>query len=38
MFNNPELTQKIQTYNAVVDPNSAVPGDTIGVIESFEDF
>jgi len=38
MFNNPELTQKIQTYNAVVDPNSAVPGDSIDVIESFEDF
>ena len=38
MFNNPELTQRIQTYNAEVDPNTAVPGDDIGVIESFEDF
>lgn len=38
MFNNPELSEKIQTYNAVVDPNTAVPGDDIDVIESFEDF
>lgn len=38
IFSNPELSNRIQTYNASVDPESAVPGDDIDVIESFEDF
>lgn len=38
IFNNADLSQRIQTYNAEVTPENAVPGDSIGVIESFEDF
>lgn len=37
-FNNAELTERIQRYSATVDPTSAVPGDDIDIIESFEDF
>lgn len=37
-FGNVDLTNKQQTYNATVDPTTAVPGDTIGIVESFEDF
>lgn len=37
-FNNAELTQQLQNYSVRVDPTSAVPGDDIGFVESFEDF
>jgi hypothetical protein len=37
-FSNPELTQRINQYSVTVDPNSAVPGDSIDFVESFEDF
>ena len=37
-FNDPSLNQKLNTYTGVVDPTQAMPGDTINVIDSFEDF
>jgi hypothetical protein len=37
-FNDAELTQRIQRYNVTTDPNTAVPGDDIDFVESFEDF
>ena len=37
-FNDQELTQRIQQYSVTVDPNSALPGDDIEFVESFEDF
>ena len=37
-FNDAELTQRIQPYSVTADPNNALPGDTVGFIESFEDF
>jgi hypothetical protein len=37
-FNDAELTQRIQRYSVTTDPGTAVPGDDIGFVESFEDF
>jgi hypothetical protein len=37
-FNQPDLTQKIQTYSATVTPNTSVPGDNISVTDEFKDF
>lgn len=37
-FSDPALAKKQSTYTAQVDPNSAIPGDDIGIVESFEDF
>jgi hypothetical protein len=37
-FNDAELTQRIQRYNVTTDPNTAVPGDDIDFVETFEDF
>ena len=37
-FNDAELSQRIQRYNVTTDPNTAVPGDDISFVESFEDF
>ena len=37
-FENPDLSGRQQKYNVTVDPNSAIPGDSIDFIESFEDF
>jgi len=37
-FNDQELSQRIQRYNVTVDPNTAVPGDDIDFVETFEDF
>lgn len=37
-FNDTELSQRINQYNVTVDPNTALPGDNITFVESFEDF
>lgn len=37
-FSDPELTKQQSSYTATVDPNTAVPGDTIDIIDTFEDF
>jgi hypothetical protein len=37
-FSDPALANKQQTFTASVDPNTAVPGDDIDVIETFEEF
>jgi hypothetical protein len=37
-FNNADLSNTITTYNVVVDPNTAIPGDDIDFVETFEDF
>lgn len=37
-FSDPALSKKQQTYSAQVDPNTAIPGDDIDVLETFEDF
>lgn len=37
-FNDAELSQRIQRYNVTTNPNTAVPGDDIDFVESFEDF
>lgn len=37
-FSNNELTNKQQTYSVEIDPNTAVPGDDISFLETFEDF
>lgn len=37
-FNDTELSQRINQYNVTVDPNTAVPGDDITFVETFEDF
>lgn len=37
-FNDQELSQRIQRYNVTVDPNTAIPGDDIEFVETFEDF
>lgn len=37
-FSDSALSNKQSTYTAAVDPTTAVPGDTIGIIDSFEDF
>ena len=37
-FSDPALSKQQSSYTATVDPNTAVPGDTIDIIDSFEDF
>jgi hypothetical protein len=37
-FSDAALANKQQTYSAQVDPSTAIPGDDIGIIETFEDF
>lgn len=37
-FSDANLTTRQQRYNATVDPTTAVPGDSIDIVESFEDF
>ncbi len=37
-FNDAELSQRIQRYNVTTNPNTAVPGDDIDFVETFEDF
>ena len=37
-FSDPALSNKQSSYTATVTPDSAVPGDTIGSIDTFEDF
>ena len=36
-FNNPDMTGKIQTYTAAIDAG-LVPGDDLGITDSFDDF
>lgn len=38
IFNNEELTQRIQSGTFSVEPSNAVPGDDITFVDSFEDF
>lgn len=37
-FNQPDLTEKIQTYSVTVDPTDATAGNVTSYIETFEDF
>lgn len=37
-FNDEGMTDRVQNYTVTVDPSSAVPGDNIDFIETFEDF
>ena len=37
-FSDSALSNKQSSYSATVDPSTAVPGDTIDIIDSFEDF
>lgn len=37
-FSDIELTKRQQQYNVTVDPNTALPGDDISFVETFEDF
>ena len=37
-FSDPALSNQQTSYTATVNPNTAVPGDTIGIIDTFEDF
>jgi hypothetical protein len=37
-YTDPGLTNKQTLYTATVDPSTAVPGDDINIIDSFEDF
>lgn len=37
-FSDPALSNRQVSYSASVDPASAIPGDDIGIIETFEDF
>ena len=37
-YTDPSLTNKQTLYTATVDPSTAVPGDDINIIDSFEDF
>jgi hypothetical protein len=37
-FSDPALSNKQSAYTATVDPGTAVPGDTIDIIDTFEDF
>ena len=37
-FSDPALSNKQSSYTATVTPDSAVPGDTIGIVDTFEDF
>jgi hypothetical protein len=37
-FNEPDLTEKIQTYTVTVDPANATAGNVTSFIETFEDF
>jgi hypothetical protein len=37
-YSNPELTARIQRYNAILDPLDAKPDDDFDIIETFEDF
>lgn len=37
-FSDPSLSNKQSSYTATVDPATAVPGDVIDIIDSFEDF
>lgn len=37
-FSNADLSNQISRINVTVDPNTAVPGDDIDFIETFEDF
>jgi hypothetical protein len=37
-FNKPDLTAQNQKYTVSVDPDSAIPGDSIDFLENFEEF
>jgi len=37
-FNQPDLTEKIQTYTVTIDPTNATAGNVTSFIETFEDF
>lgn len=37
-FNKPDLTEQNQKYTVSVDPDSAIPGDSIDFLENFEEF
>jgi hypothetical protein len=37
-YNNANLSNTISTYNVTVDPSTAIPGDDIKFVETFEDF
>lgn len=37
-FSDPALQNQQQIYNATIDPNTAVPGDNVNIVDSFEDF
>jgi len=37
-FNQPDLTEKIQSYSVTVDPSNATAGNVTSFIETFEDF
>jgi len=38
MFNNPEMTDRIQTYEVTVDPQNATQGNVTSFVETFTDF
>ena len=37
-YSDPALSNRQSSYSATIDPTTAVPGDDIGIIDSFEDF
>ena len=37
-FSDPALSNKQSSFTATVSPGNAVPGDTISIIDTFEDF
>jgi hypothetical protein len=37
-FSDPALSNKQFTHTATIDPNTAVPGDSIAIVDTFEDF
>ena len=37
-FSDPALANKQSSYTATITPGTAVPGDTIGITDTFEDF
>lgn len=37
-FSDADLTTRQQSYSATIDPNTAVPGDSVDIVENFEDF
>ena len=38
LFNNPEMTERLQTYEVTVDPENATRGNVTSFVETFTDF